>query len=391
MATSWMVQYKIINWRKVMLMALAAYVIAFCFRIHEVPSWNNPIYQLDGEYLLATHDAYHWMAGAMGFGLGVEHPMSKMLKGLSALTGATPANIGFWLPLFVAPLVAAVATIWAVVFGVRNSGIVAGVLACLAPGFLGRTLLGYCDTDLITLLFALILGLVPAMWLAPAMRSPMAVLGNFFGADVRRLATISPKQVRGNPLSRKWLLALLLSGMFGHWAKDWHSLFAYLIVWYALLVPLAISICSTRSERATLLRAAPVYVLPLVGGALGAVLGVVLLLGLINVIPSLNKLIWRRNAPVFLWAIAMFGAIEPHLLSSLWRMVGSYVKSGGDVAASLNATEPLVFPGVAQSIIEVQDLKPEELLFYFHPWAFAVIIGVLGFLILFCISPPTFQ
>ena len=387
MATSWMVQYKKINWRKVLLMALAAYVVAFCFRAHEIPSWNNPDYKLDGEYLLATHDAYYWMAGAVGFGPGAEHPMSQVLKGLSSITGASPANIGFWLPLFIAPLVASVVTIWAVVFGVRNSGIVAGVLACLAPGFLGRTLLGYCDTDLVTLLFALVIGLVPAMWLAPAMRSPMAVLGNFLGADVRRLAVISPKQVRGNPLSRKWLLALFLSGLFGHWAKEWHSLFTYLIVWYALLVPLAISICSIRSERATLLRAAPVYALPLIGGMWGAVLGFILLLGLINVIPRLNKIIWQKKAPLLLWAIVLFGAIEPHLFTSLWRMVGSYMKSGGDVAASLNATEALVYPGVAQSIIEVQDLKPGELLLYFHPWLFAVILGIVGFFVLFCISP----
>ena len=46
--------------------------LAFGLRMLEWPSWQNPEYRLGGEMLLATHDAYHWVAGAEGFGLAVE-------------------------------------------------------------------------------------------------------------------------------------------------------------------------------------------------------------------------------------------------------------------------------------------------------------------------------
>ena len=45
-----MIQYKEINWRKVALMALLAYVLAFCFRAHEIPCWDNPNYKLESSY-----------------------------------------------------------------------------------------------------------------------------------------------------------------------------------------------------------------------------------------------------------------------------------------------------------------------------------------------------
>lgn len=382
----WMVPYRRLNWPKVLLMAFIAYVLAFLLRAHEIPSWDNPAYQLNGDYLLATHDAYHWVAGAEGFGHGADKPMSDLLKLLSLLSGVSADNIAFWLPLFLAPLVAFITTIWAAVFGARNFGIVAGVLACLAPGFLGRTLLGYCDTDLVTLFFALLMGLVPAMWMAPGMRSPAAVVGSFLGVDVRRLTTVSPRYVRGDPLSRNWLIILFLAGVFGNWTKEWHSLFNYLVMLYALLIPLVIFFCSIRSERADLLRGAPVYVLPLIGGLPGAIIAIVLLLGLLNIIPALNRWLWHKRAPFVLWGIVALGALEPQLMASFMRFVGIYLKNSTDVAVSSNATA-LAYPGVAQSIIEVQDLSLADLLFYFHPWAPVVMAGILGFVILLCVSP----
>ena len=382
-----MIPYRKLNWRKVLVMALAAYALAFALRAIEISSWDNPNYQLDGEYLLGTHDAYHWMAGAEGFGHGADHPFSRLIRVLSVFTGETPANVGFWLPLVLAPLVASVVCVWAMVFGARNSGIVAGVLACMAPGFLGRTLLGYCDTDLVTLLFALLIGLIPAMWLAPAMRSPLVVFGRFAGLNVRRLTVVNAKDVRGDPLDQRWLLALLLSGVFGYWARNWHSLFSYLTVWYALFIPVAIAFFSIKSERAKLWRGGAVYVLPLVGGIWGAMLGFILLVFLKQKSLPVNRYVWNKRVLAVIWCVALVAALDPSLVYSFVRGFGSYVKSSGDVSGMANATEALVYPGVAQSIIEVQDLSLKALLFYFHPWAVAVVVGVVGFLVLLSISP----
>lgn len=384
---SLIIPYRKLDWRKVLLMALAAYALAFALRALEVPRWDNPAYQLDGEYLLGTHDAYYWMAGAEGFGRAAGHPFSEFIRVLSATSGVAPANVGFWLPLFTAPLVASVVCVWAMVFGARNSGIIAGALAGLAPGFLGRTLLGYCDTDLVTLLFALLIGLVPAMWLAPAMRSPLAVAGSFAGLNVRKLTAVSSLAARGNPLSKPWLFALLASGLFGHWAKDWHSLFGYLTLWYALLIPLAIGLFSIRAERSRLWRGGTVYVLPLVGGLIGgaAALLVVFCLGWGR--GRWSGLIWKKQVIVLVWLLALLSAFDPGVVQALFASVGSYLKSSGDVSRAVNATEALVYPGVAQSIIEVQDLNFRDLLFYFHPWSFLAVAGIAGFLILLTVSP----
>ena len=384
---SWVIPYRKLDWRKVLVMAFVAYALAFALRAIEIPCWNNPDYQLDGEYLLGTHDAYYWMAGAEGFGRGVDHPFSRLVHGLSVITGEAPGNVGFWLPLVLSPLVASIVCVWAMVFGARNSGVVAGVLACMAPGFLGRTLLGYCDTDLVTLLFALLIGLVPAMWLAPAMRSPLAVAGSFAGLGVRKLASVSPKEARGDPLDWRWLLALFLSGIFGYWAKDWHSLFSYLTVWYALLVPTAILLFSVKSERGKLWRGGVAYVLPLVGGVPGALLGGVLLACLKWKKCPLRKYALDKRFLAGIWLLALIAAFDPALLAAFVRGFGSYLKSSGDISGTANATESIVFPGVAQSIIEVQDLSLKDLLFYFHPWSAAVLVGVAGFLVLLSISP----
>lgn len=50
--------------------------LAFALRMLEWPCWQNPEYRLGSEWLLATHDAYHWVAGAEGFGHAVGHPMA---------------------------------------------------------------------------------------------------------------------------------------------------------------------------------------------------------------------------------------------------------------------------------------------------------------------------
>lgn len=162
-------------WTRPLALAFVVYALSFGMRMLEYPAWQNPEYMLDGEYLLATHDAYHWIAGAEGFEFGAGHPMSELVRLAAAFTGTTPAAVGFWLPPVMASLVAVGVFGWAAALGGVEAGVCAGVLASLAPGFLARTLLGYCDTDLVTLLFPLLMGLGPAFWMARFMFTPLQV------------------------------------------------------------------------------------------------------------------------------------------------------------------------------------------------------------------------
>ena len=52
--------------------------LAFGLRMLEWLQWDDPEFRLGEEWLLATHDAYHWVAGAEGFSFGEGHPMAEL-------------------------------------------------------------------------------------------------------------------------------------------------------------------------------------------------------------------------------------------------------------------------------------------------------------------------
>ncbi len=63
--------------------------------------------------------------------------------------------------------------------------------------------------------------------------------------------------------------------------------------------------------------------------------------------------------------------------TTIINQVNAYLKHAGDVHSS--GATALIFPSVAQSIIEVQDLSFAALFPYFHPWMEAAILGMAGF------------
>ena len=393
-----------LNVKQVIVLAIIAYLLAVAIRLGEAPKWDSPDYQIDGEYILATHDSYHWLAGAENFEFGQDHPMSRFLAALHSLTKVPLGNIGFWLPPFTAALVAAAMVVWAAVLGARCSGIAAGLLACFAPGFLARTLLGFCDTDLVTLLFSLLIGLVPALWLRPWLSSPLEWIGKsgqcvVSGNPPVAVVKAAPAAEDSRPpasdgiLTRSWLTALALAGCFGFWTKEWHSLFSYLTLWYAVAPPVLIFLFTARRSpaRAALWRGAPVYILPLLFGLWGLLGAAALAYGLL--LPNLrgHELLWRKSGLYALWgalALLLLGlCANAGILEAVLRLVGSYVKRGEDPTV-LHTAAQLVYPGVAQSIIEIQDLKGiKELLAYFYPTWQVSLLGIVGFMILVAVSP----
>lgn len=383
----WIITYSRPNWKRVAFTAVLAYCIALGLRLLEVPGWGQPLFLLDGEYLLATHDAYHWAAGAIGFEFGAGHPMSLLIAAVSSITGLSAGDATFWLAPFLASLVAPIVVVWAAVFGVRSGGAVAGVLASLAPAFLGRTLLGFGDTDLITLLFSLLLGLVPAIWLAPWLRSPAAMILRYFGFGARSFKLTDQAQSRGASLSRAWLVALFLAGCFGWWGQDWHSLFPYLVRGYAGILPFLIIFLAQRNARVSLLLGTLVYALPMVGGAPGAVCGAVLALILSQTPKFAGTYLSRRMVLILLWGIVFAFMVDATVFHTFTKAIGSYLKTEADIMGSGNAATPLAYPAAAQSIVETQDLGFTEVLNYLHPWLVVSILGVLGFILLLFITP----
>ena len=163
-------------WLRGLFWGLLTLGLAFGLRMMEWPCWQNPEYRLGSEWLLATHDAYHWVAAAEGFGLGVGHPMAEMLRLMAQTLHTYPAAVAFWFPAVLASLVAVIVFAWVWALGSMEAGVAAGLITSLAPGFLARTLLGYYDTDLVTLFFPLLMTLAPACWAMRYMLLPRMIL-----------------------------------------------------------------------------------------------------------------------------------------------------------------------------------------------------------------------
>jgi undecaprenyl-diphosphooligosaccharide---protein glycotransferase len=144
-------------WRSFLLVAFLAYVLGLALRLVEAPLWSIQALHVGGEPLLATHDAYGWLAGAQDSGRLSGRPMSLLLSFLHGTTGAPLGLIGFWLPVFAAPLVALPVCALCAYWGRAEAGMLAGLVTTGAYGYLFRTRLGYTDQDPFTLLFPLVL------------------------------------------------------------------------------------------------------------------------------------------------------------------------------------------------------------------------------------------
>lgn len=153
---------------------LAVVLVAFTtvtIRMAEWPAWDQPPFYVGGEHLLATHDAYAWLAGIKGIGNWVSDPFTRLLATFHNLTQIPVDVIGFWAPCIFIPLLAIPICLSATALGMAESSVVFGILATSGLGFLVRTRLGFCDTDVLTLLFPVSMACAFMYWLDLVRRS----------------------------------------------------------------------------------------------------------------------------------------------------------------------------------------------------------------------------
>lgn len=376
-------------WLRGLFWGLLTLGLAFGLRMMEWPCWQNPEYRLGSEWLLATHDAYHWVAAAEGFGLGVGHPMAEMLRLMAQALHTYPAAVAFWFPAVLASLVAVIVFTWVWALGSMEAGVAAGLITSLAPGFLARTLLGYYDTDLVTLFFPLLMTLAPACWamrymLLPRMILRRLALGSGLKAAQRlwgeRGADEAHLERLGNPLRWQWVLLLGASGVISWWTQEWHSVFPYLIRYNVVLLALMALVMAPRGRRGILLLGGLAYALPTLGGPAGFGFSLILLLAGSKAGRGLRHLLCRPLVLVLFWLGAAVLLVQGEILATLINHANAYLKHSGDVRSTGEGMS-LVYPSVAQSIIEVQDLSFAALFPYFHPWMEAAVVGLAGFVL----------
>lgn len=359
------------TWFKAIFCLFLTIGLAYGLRMLEWPCWQNPEYRFGDEMLLATHDAYHWVAGACGFGLAVDHPMAIMLRILAKILDAQAANVAFWFPAVLASLVAGIVFVWTYILGGKTVGIAAGLIASIAPGFLARTLLGYYDTDLVTLFFPLLISLIPAMWSIRCVFYPLQNITNSFAQ-----LSISIKK-KTNPLTIKWICLLTLSGLLSYWCQQWHSVFPYLIRYNVVLMGL-ICLC-LKNNRRQLLCAALAYALPTLAGWWGCLYSLALFITAFSPFTKFRRYFFTSLFLLLFWILVFILLMQGDIFETLINHANAYLKHAGDTHSSGGSS--LIFPSVSQSIIEVQDLSFAALFSYFHPWLEASLAGFMTFLI----------
>ncbi|MEF2230163.1 MAG: STT3 domain-containing protein [Pseudodesulfovibrio sp.] len=159
------------DWRWVLLYSLCVYAAVLALRLSFAGRWDHPELWVNGERIMATHDAYFWLAKAKGVGGGYgAYPLAHIAANLSSFFGVGLGAVGFWMPAYVGAMAGVVCFLWGWLLGGRNAGIFAGLAGALTPGFFYRSRLGYYDTDMFTLTVPLLVTWMLAYWSARHLR-----------------------------------------------------------------------------------------------------------------------------------------------------------------------------------------------------------------------------
>lgn len=157
-------------WFTLLVPCILTYGISLMLRLLELPLWQPPFYSIGAEKLMATHDAYFWMAGAQGTSWATDQGLMWLLSILHNITSASLGNIAFFLPVLLAPLAALPLCFLAWKEDMPEAGLGAGIMATTCAGYFLRTRLGFCDTDPFALFFPIFLAMAFILWATPYIR-----------------------------------------------------------------------------------------------------------------------------------------------------------------------------------------------------------------------------
>ncbi len=307
-------------------------------RLLEFPLWDSSQYRVGGETLLATHDAYYWVAGAEGRNDSASGtPMAALLKGVSLVTRVPPARVAFWLPALLAALVAIPIALWAVFLGWRHLALPAAMLGSLAPAYYTRSRLGFYDTDWAALFFPLLCSWLLAERLRPALRRRV------------HLENDGTEGTRPGPVD----FALPVAAALGLPWHRWVGLYLTLALWIA--GALAILLARPASRARALVSLLPLA-LVVAFGAYGLAGGLVLL-WLAGGKLWMNPAEWRGPLQTLLLALLvalLVGATAVQSHAYLLPSFRAYI-AGSPVETMGGAKQAgVAFPEAKDSIQETQ-------------------------------------
>jgi len=335
-----------------------AIFLTVAIRLVEYSAWQVESLRVNGEPLMATHDAYAWLAGAKGVGYYAASRFAAMIRLIHDLTGIALGTIGFWLPVVVVPMLAIPACLLARVLRMSEAGVVFSVLTGSSLGYLVRTRLGFCDTDLVSLFFPVIFVGALIVWVSSQTRSLWQDTDDF------------------NVSAWQNIFLLLVTGAFGmanvfFYPKGGSLLLAILGV--AALVGLVLS----RRGRRPHICCGFVLIYTMIYGGIFGFVGVFLA----SLMLALPDFFQRRNGLVMLALLSVGVAYYTNLHSLVFRyaeMVLAYSKLS-DVELVSNASS-LKLPPIIQSVREAQNLQWTQVMDRVAGSAIIFILGVISFI-----------
>ena len=352
-------------------------IVAICFavflfsagmRLIEYPRWDQQSSKVDGEWLLATHDAYFWVAGAEDVNpIAEPMPMAVLLDVLSRIFPIPLANLAFWASILLAALVAIPLALWCYFLGAPYAALIVPILGALAPAFYNRTRLGFYDTDWATLFFPLLISWLLAVWIQSRLRGPESI-------------------GRSDPGDKKERIIPAILIVLTTVALPWHNfigLFIIALLGLAAILVVLLGVPETRSASFLTLLAIAFVV---GAGWIGAVVGL-LLVWWMGRFPARFRHPWstRLIGVVLFVMLAVIVGIQfqEYLSIAIPAYVGKLFGDGGSQASG----SVLVFPNLAASVRETQKINLSLALegMAFHPLLGAA--GVLGYLVLIWKKP----
>lgn len=355
--------------------AVLAYAVCLGLRLAEAPAWDQDRFQVQAEPLMATHDAYFFLAGAKGTARpqAAHEPFFKLTRFFHAVSGISYGTLGFWLPAFLAPLVVFPLAWLAWREGLPEAVLPMGIVAGGTMGFLARTRLGYYDHDMLSLLlpvlFIALLFVFLERWLA-----------------LNRHVQSSPEDHDGPYVALLPVLGLAVGLSGWCWLMFYPS--GQPLALGVTAIALAIALVATRGAANRSLIATAIGLIFLVSvnlvwGLLLAVLAYVVL----QRTPRITQQTWPFWVILGgLWVALFFMANLDAQFAEIIRQLGKYstVLSEDNQAAQI-----LTLPSVMQSVREARLLSP----FFMAErsggtwWFFAM--GVVGYLYL-CFKRPLY-
>ncbi len=332
-------------WFTLLVPCLLVYGISLVFRLFELPAWQPDFYQIGGEKLMATHDAYFWLAGAQGTSWATDQGLMWFLRVLHSITSASLGTIAFFLPVILAPVAALPLCFLAWKQDMPEAGVGAGLLGTTCAGYFLRTRLGFCDTDPFALFFPTFLAVAFILWAAPGIRP-------------RWFAGTSRDDDSPQPGVRDFLAAAGIGTALGlfYWLAVWfYPSCQDIVLSFFMTSLLVVLILAKPGTRQTLLFGYLCFYA--VGYARWTGIGLlVLLAGAMYARPRLRtekKYFWALLA---LTAFCLFFAGGLHL--RVWTIISKLILLDKTRAATAvdNGTSSILFPAVLQSIREAQNI-----------------------------------